>query len=323
MSPELFNLLIIVLAIGLAGLISILGLANVLAGSDDVSERLETYALVPTDLPIRAGERRRVNIARWRLRLNSLLSVFASDEMNLRLASANWQITETEYILIRFWSVVAGLALGWLLFQSPISGVGFAIIAIIAPDMILRRSIFQRRSAFARQLVDVLVLVKGAVRAGVSFLQALDIVIQEMRAPASEEFRRVRREVGLGLPLAQALANLHARMENDDLYLLITAININNQVGGNLSTMLEAVTNTIRERIRLFAEVRALTSMQRYSGYMLTLLPFITTGLLFILNPTYIAKIFEPGPILCVPIGALLMVILGNIVIRMMSKIEV
>jgi tight adherence protein B len=112
-------------------------------------------------------------------------------------------------------------------------------------------------------------------------------------------------------------------MENDDLYLLITAININNQVGGNLSTMLEAVTNTIRERIRLFAEVRALTSMQRYSGYMLTLLPFITTGILFILNPKYIARIFEPGPILCVPIGALLMVILGNIVIRMMSKIDV
>ena len=323
MSPELLNLLVVVLAIGLAGLISILGLANVLAGSDDVSERLETYALVPTDLPTRAGERRRVNIARWRLRLNSWLSVFASEEMNLRLASANWQITETEYILIRFWSVVAGLALGWLLFQSPISGVGFAIIAFIAPDMILRRAIFQRRTAFGRQLVDVLVLVKGAVRAGVSFLQALDIVIQEMKAPASEEFRRVRREVGLGLPLGQALANLHARMENDDLYLLITAININNQVGGNLSTMLEAVTNTIRERIRLFAEVRALTSMQRYSGYMLTLLPFITTGVLFILNPKYIARIFEPGPILCVPIGALLMVLLGNLVIRMMSKIDV
>jgi tight adherence protein B len=225
--------------------------------------------------------------------------------------------------LIRFWSLVAGLALGWLAFKSPISGVGFAIIAYIIPDLYLRRSIFRRRTAFERQLVDVLVLVKGAVRAGVSFLQALDIVIQEMKAPASEEFRRVRREVGLGLPLSQALANLHARMENDDLFLLITAININTQVGGNLSVMLEAVTTTIRERIRLFAEVRALSSMQRYSGYILTLMPFITAGVIFILNPKYMARLFEPGITLCIPIGALILVIMGNIIVRVLAKVDV
>jgi tight adherence protein B len=249
--------------------------------------------------------------------------VFASEELNLRLASANWPITETEYVLIRFWGLVAGFALGWLIFQSPISGVGFAIIAFLAPDLLLRRAIYRRRLAFERQLVDVLVLVKGAVRAGVSFLQSLDIVIQEMLPPVSEEFRRVRREVGLGLPLSQALGNLHARMENDDLFLLVTAININSQVGGNLSTMLEAVTTTIRERIRLFAEVRALTSMQRYSGYVLTLLPFMTAGILFIINPKYMSRMFEPGPVLCVPIGALIMVLLGNLVIRVMSRVEI
>jgi tight adherence protein B len=252
-----------------------------------------------------------------------MLAFFASEELNLRLVSANWAITETEYILIRFWSVVVGLTAGWLIFRSPISGIGFAIIAFIGPDIYLRRSILKRRLAFERQLIDVLILVKGAVRAGVSFLQALDIVISEMKAPASEEFRRVRREVGLGLPLGQALGNLHTRMENPDLYLLVTAININNQVGGNLSTMLEAVTTTIRERVRLFSEVRALTSQQRYSGYILTMLPFITAGILFILNPKYISQMFKPGPILCIPIGALIMVILGNIIVRMMSKIDI
>jgi tight adherence protein B len=144
-----------------------------------------------------------------------------------------------------------------------------------------------------------------------------------MDAPASEEFRRVRREVGLGLPLSQALANMHARMENDDLYLVITAVNINTQVGGNLSVMLESVTTTIRERVRLFSEVRALTSQQRYSGYLLTLMPFIVAAVLFILNPDYISKLFEPGIYLCIPIGALVFVLLGNIIIRAMSKINV
>ena len=123
--------------------------------------------------------------------------------------------------------------------------------------------------------------------------------------------------------MSHALDNLNTRMQNDDLHLVITAVNINSQVGGNLTTMLEAVTNTIRERIQLFAEIRAVTSQQRFSSYLLTLLPFLVAGVLFIINPEYISRLFEPGPILCVPIGALILVMLGNLVIRMVSKIDV
>lgn len=144
-----------------------------------------------------------------------------------------------------------------------------------------------------------------------------------MRSPASEEFRRVRREIGLGLPMSQALENLHQRMQSDDLYLVITAININSQVGGSLTTMLGAVTQTIRERMRLFGEVRAITSQQRYSSYVLTLLPFFIAGVLFVLSPEYISKLFEPGITLCFPIGAIIFVMLGNIVIMRMTKIDV
>ena len=98
---------------------------------------------------------------------------------------------------------------------------------------------------------------------------------------------------------------------------------VSKKVGGNLSTMLDAVTNTIRDRVRLFSEVRALTSQQRFSGYLLSLLPFIVAAVLFIINPEYISRLFEPGIFLCIPIGALVLVILGNIVIRMLSKIDV
>ena len=214
------------------------------------------------------------------------------------------------------------MILGWVLFRSVLPGLGLAVIAFLIPAIALSRSITQRRTRFSRQLVDILVLVTGAVRAGYSFLQSLDVVVQEMKAPANDEFRRVRREVGLGVPLGQALMNLHARMQNDDLYLVITAININSQVGGNLATMLEVVTNTIRERVRLFSEIHALTSQQRYSGYMLTLLPFIITGILFVISPDYISRLFQPGLIILVPITALILVLLGNIVIRLMSKID-
>lgn len=322
MSPETINILIIGLVVLLAIFVAFMSLVISLFSRDDVNERLETYAQIPEEATLGMGDRRRVRLMRLRLRMNSMLSIFTSDELNLRLLSANWPITETEYVLIRIASTIAGLVIGWLIFGSLLVGLGFAIIAFLIPNILLQRSTHQRRSKFERQLVDVLVLVNGAVRAGYSFLQALDVVVQEMLPPASVEFKRVRREVSLGLPLNQALSNLHERMQNDDLYLVVTAVNINTQVGGNLTTMLEAVTETIRERVRLFSEVRALTSQQRYSSYLLTLLPFIVAAILFIINPDYISRIFQPGPILCIPIGALVLVIIGNIVIRLISRID-
>jgi tight adherence protein B len=240
----------------------------------------------------------------------------------LQLISAHWPITEVEFILIRIVGVVIGFGLGTLLFRSPLSGFGFAIIAYILPSIYLRWSINRRRMNFNKQLVDALVLIEGGVRAGYSLLQALDLIITELPAPASEEFRRVKQEVGLGLPLSDALTNMTNRMQNNDLNLVVTAININTQVGGNLSTMISVVTDTIRERIRLFSEIRVLTAQQRYTGYLLTLLPFLVGGLLFVMNPEYMSRLFAPE-IICIPIGALVSTLLGNLVIRQMVKIDV
>jgi len=247
----------------------------------------------------------------------------SSSKLNLQLISANWPITETEYVLIRIGGVILAFGLGWLVSQMLVSGVGLAAIAFFIPDLVLKRAISKRRMNFGSQLVDVLILMTGAVRAGYSLPQAIEVVSKEMRAPASEEFRRVRHEIGLGLSLTQALNNLVARMENDDLYLVVTAININQQVGGNLVTMLDAVTGTIRERIRLFAEVRVLTSQQRFSAYILTLIPLGVGAMMFALNPNYMSGLFTPGVWLCIPAGALMGMVLGNIWIRKLAKIEV
>lgn len=323
MSADPFILLPIGIAILLTGVLAVVSWLFSLRSGQDVTERLETYAYIPDSAPRREGRHIRSRVVRMRLRLNSMLSMFASEELSMRLASANWPITETEYILIRIWSAVFGFVLGWIISRSIFPGIGLAFIAFLIPSIYLNRSINKRRSKFDKQLVDVLVLITGAVRAGYGFLQALDVVVQEMQAPASEEFRKVRREVGLGLTLHQALLNLHARMQNEDLYLVVTAVNINMQVGGNLAVMLDVVTNTIRERARLFSELRALTSQQRFSGYILTLLPFFVVALLMVISPAYISRLFEPGALLCIPIGALVLMLLGNITVRMMSRIDV
>jgi tight adherence protein B len=206
--------------------------------------------------------------------------------------------------------------------RGVVAGISLAVMAFFIPDLILKRAISQRRLNFGKQLVDVLVLMTGAVRAGYSLPQAIEVVSKEMKAPAADEFRRVRHEIGLGLSLTQALANLVARMENDDLYLAVTAININSQVGGNIVTMLDAVSSTIRDRVRLFSEVRVLTAQQRFGSYVLTFLPVGMAAAMFLINPEYMMRLFDPQ-IICIPVFAVIMIFLGNLAVRRLAKIEV
>jgi tight adherence protein B len=322
MSLTTINIFIIGGGVILAGFLIIWGVFRAFIFGEEMDDRIQRYAVVTETTLRRDTGLSKVGIKRIRLRANNMLSVFVSQKLSFQLISAHWPITEVEFILIRIVGVVIGFVLGAILFQSPLSGLGFAIIAYILPSIYLRWSINRRRMNFNKQLVDALVLIEGGVRAGYSLLQALDLIITELPAPASEEFRRVKQEVGLGLPLSDALVNMTNRMENKDLNLVVTAININTQVGGNLTKMISVVTETIRERIRLFSEVRVITAQQRYTGYLLTLLPFLVGGLLFILNSEYMSKLFAPE-IMCVPIGALVSVLLGNLVIRRMVKIDV
>jgi hypothetical protein len=133
--------------------------------SSELSERLETYALVPDTRPHRDRRRIQKGVSKLRLRLNSLLSSFSSEELSLRLTSANWQISETEYLLIRFWATVGGFGLGWAITRSVFPGLGLAFIGLLLPPIILNRSISQRRIKFEKQLVR-LVPITG-VRPGI------------------------------------------------------------------------------------------------------------------------------------------------------------
>jgi tight adherence protein B len=317
----LFYTLGILLFLGFFALLIVLG--RVLASGDDVTDRIQTYATLADERVLHDSGGRRIRFLRLRLRLNNALAALAPKGLRNQLTSANWPIFETEYVLIRLTITIVGFFLGWVISGSIFPGIGIALIAFLLPGIFLNRTINQRRRKFEHQLIDVLILINGGVSAGYSLLQSLDIVIEEMPSPASEEFNRVRREVGLGLPLSQALEHLADRMENDDLNIVVAAININMQVGGNLGTMLGAVTQTIRERIRLFSEVRSITSAQRFTGYVLTFLPFLMGGAMFIMNPDYMARLFEPGWILCVPIGSVIGIIMGNLVIRRMVQIEI
>jgi tight adherence protein B len=309
--------LVFLIVIGAALLAATVFLAR--GGSE--RQRIQVYAALPEKAAV--GNLRRSTVSRLRLRLNTILSVLNSDSVGLQLMQANWRMTVTEFVAIRL-SMTAGIFLfGWLITGAVLPGLGLAIIAYLIPNLVLRRKIGKRQIGFEKQIIDVLVLLTGSVRAGFSLLQATEVVVSQMRAPASEEFGRVLRETGLGVPLPRALRNLAARMENEDLDLAVTAIEIQYVVGGNLATMLSVVTETIRARVRLFGEVRVLTTQQRYTGYLLSVLPFFIAGILFLMNPEYMSRLFIPGPTLCIPGGALIGIILGHLAIRRIARIEV
>jgi tight adherence protein B len=255
--------------------------------------------------------------------LNSKLKGLSSEKLQIKISSAYWPITDTEFIVIRILTVLLGVIIGWLFTRNILGGLFLGILLLFIFPLILERSIINRQTRFHHQLMDVLVLIKGAVQAGYSLPQALDLALKEITPPSSEEFGRVLKEVRIGFPLEQALTNLAERMENDDLQIVVTAIIINSQVGGNLSTVLDSTIETIRDRMQLSSEIRSLTAYSRYVGNFLSFLPFIAGGVIFLITPDYFQTVFNSMLVQIIFALALVSMIIGNIWIRRTARVKV
>jgi tight adherence protein B len=263
------------------------------------------------------------NIGKFRDWINNSLHGFSSDKLKLKLSSAYWTITDTEYILIRVFTTVAAFFLGWSIPRNIFAGILLAAITFIVFPIMLDRAIVQRQLKFHNQLLDVLLLITGAVKSGYSLMQALDLAVKEIPAPASEEFGRVLREIRFGIPLEGTLFNLVERMSSDDMQIVVTAIIVNSQVGGNLSTVLESTISTIRDRTRLSGEIRSLTSYARYVGNFLTLMPLIIGLIMFLITPAFFDPVKTSLLAQVILLIALFGIIIGNIWIRQIVKIKV
>ncbi len=263
------------------------------------------------------------DIGKLRDWINKSLGILSSEKLQVKLSSAYWAVTDTEYIILRVVAIAASFLLAWQVTGNILAGFFLGAIALMLPPIMLDRAIAQRQKKFHNQLLDVLVLIQGAVQAGYSLMQALDLAVDEVPAPASEEFGRVLREIRLGISMEGALLNLAERMDNDDLQIVVTAIIINAQVGGNLSTVLEATIKTIRDRMQLMGEIRSLTSYARYVGNFLTLMPFLAGIAIFVINPAFFDTVTTSIITQIIFLLAFLGVIIGNIWIRQIVKIKV
>lgn len=168
-----------------------------------------------------------------------------------------------------------------------------ALCIPIGAKLFLKFRTARRRKAFAAQLDGTLQMIASALRAGLSFLRALDAVAAEADSPTAEEFARVVNENRIGRDLVVALEQTAERMGNDDFQWVAEAVAVHRDTGGNLNEVLDRVGQTMRERNQIRQQVESLAAEGKFSGYILMLLPIGVGGLFTLVNPTYMAPLFE------------------------------
>ena len=197
------------------------------------------------------------------------------------------------------------LAAAWIYLINGIPAIALAIglITYLVPGVLLRTRRHARRAALVRQLPEALQVMASSLDSGSTVLQAVQVVAETMAAPMGDEFARVVREVSLGIPVDEAMGHIAQRFDSRDFAILVSAVQLNRQMGGSLAEVLTSITSTMRERVRLMERVRVLTAQARASAYIVSLLPFAIAVVLMIIAPTYMTPLFTN------PIGYLAIVL--------------
>jgi tight adherence protein B len=316
---------ILILGIGgvFALILLVVGIAvSVSSERSMVEERLGRYVETQQDVP--TEKEKSTPLTDW---LNRRVehSTFGG-RIQQDLARADLKFKPGEYIAVIIIAVVFIGGLGYFLTKSIIVAILGGIVGFFLPRMYVKRQQAQRLIKFNDQLADMLNLMVNGLRAGYSTMQAMEAVSKELPSPISDEFRRVVQEMQLGVPMERALDNLLKRIPSEDLDLVITAINVQREVGGNLAEILDTISFTIRERVRIKGEIRVLTTQVMYSGKFLSVLPLFVIGILYLLNREYMMVYFQPENVPCgyIALGlAALLIAAGYFTMTKLGDIEV
>lgn len=263
----------------------------------------------------------------WRGVVSTLGKMITLERLNevttQMLRQANSPFRRDEFLGICFFSLVGGLFAGWVLTESFMVALLFALIGMYLPFLMLKNQKKKRSRAFQNQLIDMLTIASNSLKAGYSFLQSLELLSKEMPSPMSDEFSRLVKEIQLGVTTEEALLALNKRVESADFDLVVTAVLIQRQIGGNLAQILDSIAETIRERVRIQSEIKTLTAQGRMSGYIFKFMPLGIGLMIYLINPTYVKPLFSD------PIGWILLGVgtvgqlIGSLMVNKIVKIEV
>ena len=322
MSPVLF----ITIGGGLALVLLVIGVVLSLRGEQaQLEKRLEQYLQDETDAEDLRRSREPGAFQAWldkQVEHSEWWGGVARD-----LSQADLRLRPAEYIALRILALLVGGLVGFVFAPG---NVFFLLLGVvlgwIGPGFYVRLRRSRRLRQFNDQLPDMLNLMVNSLRAGYSTQQAMEAVSRELPPPISTEFRRVTQELQIGIPMEWALENLLRRVPSDDLDLVVTAILIQREVGGNLAEVLETISETIRERIRVQGEIRTLTAQVRLSGSIIAAIPFVLFLLIYRIAPDYMGQFLQPENRVC-GLGmlgtALVMIGVGYFIMDRISRIEV
>ena len=246
-----------------------------------------------------------------------------SKRLDFLLKQAGIPLLGAEFIVIALiCSIFGGIAVYIITFNitfAPLTSLGIILMLFLWIRMKTQR----RLKAFTEQLGDCLTTVANALRAGYSFQQAMDVVAKEMEPPMSTEFERVSTDIAMGVTLEDALEQMNRRVGSPDYDLVVTAVLIQREIGGNLAQILDTISDTINERIRMKREINALTAQGRFSAWVLIILPFVVAAFCYVFNHDQTMMLFteESGRIALAV--ALIMEFIGFIAIRKIVDIEI
>jgi tight adherence protein B len=239
------------------------------------------------------------------------------------LVRADLKLRTSEFVMIRVAFLIAGAALALWRFGFAPQFVLAGVIAYLLPMGYVKYRQGRRLGAFNRRLPDTLSLLSNALKAGFSLPQAVEAVAANTAPPVSDELSRAIREMKLGTTTPQALANVVRRVGSEDFDLIVTAINVQSTVGGNLAHILDSIAYTIRQRIQVKSKISALTAQARASGWVITLLPFIVAGILDIITPSYFRVMFTDPDGRALLALALVSIAAGNFFVRRITNFKV
>ena len=240
-----------------------------------------------------------------------------------RLNQAGIPLLGGEFIVLNLLTMALTGFLTWFITLDIKFAGGVTMLVPVAYWVVVIVLKSRRLKSFTEQLGDCLITISNALRAGYSFQQTIEVISKEMEPPIGSEFAMINHEVVMGVPLEEALENANKRIGSSDFELVVTAVLIQREVGGNLAQVLDNISYTIVERIRMRREIVALTSQGRMSAMVLLGLPFVAGFAMFSINPKNFMIIFEdPMGQMAVLVGVV-MEIIGYFVIMKIVDVEV
>ena len=251
-----------------------------------------------------------------------LQKVQKNNPMDAKMQQADWPLMGTEFeIMLLIFGLLLGLVVFLTTFDIMLTILAL-VVGIVLGLLFLNIYISRRQQAFTNQLGDMLQMVSNAMRAGFSFLQAFELIAREMDAPIGREVQKVVSEINVGATMDTALENMQKRVQSADFELVVTAVLIQRQVGGNLAQILDTIGATIEERVKVKREVKALTAQGRASGYLLSGLPFALGLILYTINPDYLKPLWTETYGRMAIMLALVFQVIGFMVIRKIVDIK-